>query len=620
MRVVTACLMAVLLAHESQAGVTLYVSRLGDNSDGQSWTTAYRTVQGALDALPDAQGGHRIIMRPDTYLEANLFPAQKGAPGAYNEFIADFDGSRGSGASGYAVIDSSDPERGLKSVDWWGPFRSSPDFSAIGWDRWHLQHIYVTGGDGGLFWDFPPKIEQFSIVVEDSVGIGRAFGGGVGHMLPRADEPVVFRRCQLWCLDWWGDASGAYVRAENETLQTAPDVTFEECTLVGPDNALQAGNPGYAGYSRMKLKGCRLVSLNFSQPRGKPGSGIIYSTIKGELLHVDIEDCTLMGYKVFGAGEGEVSYSVAGSVQAYVQYEQDMPKDIQRLGSWPVEIFQQIIPPMPPTVRPQLTREPRIREDICEVSPVVWNGRLCLMECERPASGGERNQYYLRLLDAETREELARFGEGHGLACAFVHDDTFYAFASRFENADWNDVTCFSSRDLKTWEQAVVVKQDPDEHLFNSSVCASPDGFTMAYETNDPDYPAFTIKFAASSGLKTWNKSDAIFGTDRYTACPALRYAGGHYYLFYTEHLRPRWFFETWLARSPDLKQWTLSPHNPVLTPTGTDECIDASDPDLVEWQGKTYLYYCVGDQRTWMDLKRAWTPGPMDAFLAQWF
>ena len=78
-------------------GTTLYVSKLGDNTDGSTWQKAFRTIQAALDAVPDDQGGHQIIVRPDTYVEANLAAAHKGAPGAYNALIGDFDGSLGSG-------------------------------------------------------------------------------------------------------------------------------------------------------------------------------------------------------------------------------------------------------------------------------------------------------------------------------------------------------------------------------------------------------------------------------------------------------------------------------------------------------------------------------------------
>lgn len=65
----------------------LYVSKLGDNSDGLSWKTAFHTIQAALLAVPDDMGGHRVVVRPDTYAEANLYPPFKGAGEAYNELV-----------------------------------------------------------------------------------------------------------------------------------------------------------------------------------------------------------------------------------------------------------------------------------------------------------------------------------------------------------------------------------------------------------------------------------------------------------------------------------------------------------------------------------------------------
>ena len=611
-------------------GLTFYVSKLGDNTDGTSWTKAFRTIQAALSAVPDDRGGHRLLVRPDTYMEANLFPAHGGAAGAYNELIGDFDGKLGSGTSGWVVIDSGDPDKGFKSYDWWGPIRAykhgwskehkEETFSAIGWDRWTLRHLYAAGGDGGLFFDLVDQAEPFSVRVEDCFSSGRAFGGGVANVLSRLGEPSVFRRCQLWCLDWWGDAAGAYVRAEHPAPPAEPDVVFEDCTLVGPDNALQAGNPGYSGFTRVKLANCRLISLNFSQPQGKPGTGVIYSTIEGRFLHVDLEDCALMGCKIFGAGKGEVSYSLKGDVKAYVQFQQEVPQGMLRLGHWPVAVFQTLLPLQPPTPRrAELRVDQPDLGNICEASPVVWQHRLTLMKCLRPASGGTKADYHLQLEDVETGRVLARFAEGYSLASAFVNDGTFYAFASRYAPDGWNDVTQFKSKDLQTWESRVAVTQE-NEQLFNSSVCRGRAGFVMAYESNDPRFPAFTIKFATSSDLEHWTKlPDSLFGTDRYAACPSLRYADGWYYLLYLEHRTPRWFFETYLARSRDLKSWDLSPANPVLSP-GANDGINASDPDIIEFRGQTYLYYSVGDQRTWSKLKRAVYPGPLAEFLRDWF
>ena len=345
---------------QGRRGVTLHVSKLGDNSDGTSWARAFHSLQAALGAVPDANGGHRIAVRPDTYSEANLFPAHKGVQGAYNELIGDADGSLGSGATGWVVIDSGDPQKGFKSTDWWSTFRAyqrgwsakhtQATFSAIGWDRWQVRNLYATGGDAGLFWDLVDQSGQgFTVVVEDCVGIGRAFGGGFGYPVVRKDEPIVFRRCYLMSLDWWGDAGAAAIGAANTSMPDAPDAIFEDCTMVAPDNAVQILNP--SRYVRARFKGCRFIVLNFSQPHGTPSTGIICcDKADPKHPHIDLEDCTLMGYMVFGTGgrPGKISYSTKGRVAAYVQFQQPVPDGMERLTRWPVGVFHALEPPQRP--------------------------------------------------------------------------------------------------------------------------------------------------------------------------------------------------------------------------------------------------------------------------------
>ncbi len=79
----------------ARIGVALHVSKSGDNSDGTTWVRAFHTIQSALDAIPDEKGGHRILIRPDTYPEANLYPARKGAPGAHNALQVGYPGFEG---------------------------------------------------------------------------------------------------------------------------------------------------------------------------------------------------------------------------------------------------------------------------------------------------------------------------------------------------------------------------------------------------------------------------------------------------------------------------------------------------------------------------------------------
>ena len=614
---------------------TFYVSKLGNNSDGSSWINAFSKIQAALDAIPDGRGGYRIIIRPDTYFEAMLFPANKGAKGAYNELIGDTDGKLGSGTTGWVVIDSGDPEqKGFKSYDWWGTIRSNAQgwseahtdstFSAIGWDRWKFQNLYVTGGDAGIFFDLTNQVKPFSVIVEDCISIGRAFGGGVGNCLSRYDEPITFRRCSLWALDWWGDTAAAYVRVENKTMPEKADVVFENCTMISPQCALKSSNFGFHSFTRVKLDRCKLITLNFSQPHGTPTDGIIQSVQEGKLLAVDLENCTLMGYKVFGVivnkeTVGDIQYTTTGDVKAYVQFQQDLPEGFHRLSYWPSGIFHQLTPPSPRQPSRLVDKE-LIRKDLCEVSPFIWEDRLCIMECIRPASEGVRSDYYLLLRDYETGEELARCAEGYGLASVIVYNKELYIFASRWEDGQWWDVTQFKSDDLQHWESNLVIRGE-NEGIFNSSVCEGINGFVMAYESNDKTYPAFTIKFAHSSDLANWKKlPDSIIGTNRYTACPTIRYANGWYYVLYLERRTPRWVFETYITRSNDLLSWETSSANPVLWSEDMDEGINASDSELIEFNGNTYIYYAVGDQLTWMNIKRARYPGTLAQFLESWF
>jgi len=103
------------------------------------------------------------------------------------------------------------------------------------------------------------------------------------------------------------------------------------------------------------LIGCRLIVLSFTQVEmgGDHRQTGIICTQQGPAqpgsLHVDLEDCILAGYSVFtpNAGPKVVTYTTKGKVQAYVQYRQPVPKGFERLGLWPVELFDRIAPPKP---------------------------------------------------------------------------------------------------------------------------------------------------------------------------------------------------------------------------------------------------------------------------------
>jgi hypothetical protein len=635
-------------------GVTLYVSRLGDNSDGRTWQRAFTTIQAALDAIPDDAGGHRIIVRPGTYAEANLYPAHRGAAGAYNVLEGDWDGRLGSGATGWVIIDAGAPlkvvrtnpkapggnpgfmiltngnparETGLKSVDWWGPFRCDPNFSGDAWDRWTFQNLYATGAEGGIGWDMTSRAGcRFSARVEHCVGIGRFAGACVMGFVGRPAEPVVFRNSFFIDLDWWGDAGGAYVRAHDPSMPATPDVVFDHCTLVGPDNAVQVGYPGFQGYTRLLLKNCRLIVLNFSQPRGTPSTGVIYSDLAGRFLHVDLDNCTLMGYRAFGARNHDLfSYTATGTNRAYVQYRQTVPVGFQRLRFWPVQVFNDLMPARflapnrPAPTRPRLTKLPFAFHAAMENAPVVFHGRPLLVLDRR---NDKTHVMDLYVLDLVTGSEVARFGAGFSFASAFVNGPQLNVFASQGTTNDWfHDIYRFGSTDLTNWTREAVIRRAPGEHLFNCSVCRDDHGFLMAYESEKP--VQFCFKFARSSDLAHWEKvPDLVFtgANNEYSACPVIRYFAPYYYVIYLHAAVPGhkgWI--SFLARSEDLATWELSPFNPILE-ASPGEGSDNSDVDLFEYQGNTYLFYADGDQQTWGNVRVAQFRGPMRDFFPSWF
>jgi hypothetical protein len=346
--------------YTGRKGVIIYVSKKGDNSDGSSWGKAYHTIQAALSAVPDNKGGHAIIIRPGTYVEANLYTAYKGAKGSYNLLVGDTKGFYGSGARGRIIIDAGDPEKGFKSYDWWGTIRAydkgwSPEhtektFSSICWDRWILRDLYTSGGDAGFFWDITDMSgEGFTVILEDCVGIGRAFGGGVCYPVVRTDEPSIFRRSYFLALDWVGDTSAILIGGWEDDTPGFPHLILEDCTLVHSDNALAMS---YASNcSRVKAVDCRFIVLNFTQPEmGGKSTGIICTEGHGPKgkLHIDFEDCIFAGYSVFTNGkDGEVvSYTTKGKVQAYVQFKKSLPEGFERINLWPAQLFDEIAIPM----------------------------------------------------------------------------------------------------------------------------------------------------------------------------------------------------------------------------------------------------------------------------------
>lgn len=271
-----------------------------------------------------------------------------------------------------------------------------------------------------------------------------------------------------------------------------------------------------------------------------------------------------------------------------------------------------------------------VQYHLVEVSPFVYRDKLLIFESVRPRTPDNTHEkrHYLRIRelhdgtrDVRTPEEfaagrvLAEFGDGFTFGCPFAWADEVFVYASgSVTESQENAIHVFRSKDMKTWTESVALAAE-QERLFNNSVCWTGERFIMAYETDDRRWPAFTIRFAESHDLIHWTRipfDRAVYGTDRYTACPTIRFMDCFFYMFYLEWKKPDWRFEEYLARSRDLVRWEQSPANPILAPEpeldqagcighfaeppGAD--INNSDIDFTEFGGQVVIYYSWGNQR----------------------
>ena len=168
----------------------------------------------------------------------------------------------------------------------------------------------------------------------------------------------------------------------------------------------------------MKLTRCKLIALNFSQPQGTPTDGIIQSVQHGRYLHVDLDDSTLMGYKVFGVvvdkeTVDELGYTTQGDVRAYVQFQQAVPKGMHRLPGWPADLFDSMAPPPAPAPMVALGPRERLRDDLCELSPLS-EGPAVPPGVRAASPWRHARGYYLLLSDAETGKELGGWRRAMG--------------------------------------------------------------------------------------------------------------------------------------------------------------------------------------------------------------
>jgi hypothetical protein len=260
-----------------------------------------------------------------------------------------------------------------------------------------------------------------------------------------------------------------------------------------------------------------------------------------------------------------------------------------------------------------------------ESTPIIWKEELCVVLYDRPSSGpcvGTSWKLY-RLL---TKELLFEFPWKYALGSAIVANNRLYIFGS----TEWNKQNHIGMMSIDENYQPSPIQKvwdaSSDMKLFNTSVCADPEGYIMAYETDEKNVVNFSVRFAKSTDLEHWTSIGAIFHPDIYCACPAIRYYSGYYYIIYLRSIGKNYI--EFIARTQDFLTFEEFQGNTqyknnvqVLSSIGSPhEGINNSDIDLVEYNGMTIIMYGDGDQKTWGNLRTAVYLGSMGQFFEEFF
>lgn len=279
--------------------------------------------------------------------------------------------------------------------------------------------------------------------------------------------------------------------------------------------------------------------------------------------------------------------------------------------------------------------------DMVETTPIVFHGRLYRFEYVRanykPNKTGDS---YFRFIDVESGKPTSAFASGYHLGSAYVKDDTVYVYGVDTWGAE--KIQVFWSKNLEEWSSKPALTLS-GWGIYNNSVCKGAERYVMAFEINKPQKETgvgFTTRFAESNDLLNWEltSSECVYSKEHYTACPALRFLDGFYYMLYLEAMSGP-TYETHIVRSKDLVQWQSSPFNPVLHHSSEDKLIgnpnltteqrkhiakalnrNNSDVDLCEFNEKVILYYSWGNQQGTEFLAHAFYNGTLESFLRSFF
>ena len=282
-----------------------------------------------------------------------------------------------------------------------------------------------------------------------------------------------------------------------------------------------------------------------------------------------------------------------------------------------------------------------------ETTPFVWKGRLYSLEnfhraADFPGHGVEYKMHedgcFIRDIETDTR--LCYPWLNHYFSTVNVFNDKLVLVGGDYEwDLPWWNIKkmqMMTSDDLTTWSRPVtILEANERENLFNNCIVFDGENYVLLYETDDPALgQKFTFRFAVSKDLVNWEKlpEEYVYGIGKYVGGPGLYYHDGYYYCLYLAQTFGKYgFWDTKIARSKDLKDWEDAPEgrsfvypdtshvtDPELAPDIHE--INASDVELVEFNGQVHIWWCGGNQEGVGDVQHAVYNGTQKQLLESFF
>ena len=262
----------------------------------------------------------------------------------------------------------------------------------------------------------------------------------------------------------------------------------------------------------------------------------------------------------------------------------------------------------------------------CQPDVFVWHGRVYRLETTDPTNGLDRSAPIIASIrDRETGEIISRFGHGCYYYSLYQEEDMVYVIAVKSVPPRFGGDTLmlYESTNLVCWSCRELIHL-PDFWVHYTSMTKGPDGYVLSLLSQKPEQYVkkhiFTIFFASSEDMRHWTLMgmEQRYPQDRYIGSPYMQYHDGYYYLLATEEL-PHLRYAVYIYRTQNFETWEHGLYNPVLMPGKEDRKLSMyaydfmpdqisamrtgfissnSDIHLCDWNGKTLISYCVGNQR----------------------